>query len=431
MNFSDLRAILQYVPQFRGKTFVVALDGSVVDSQDFTNILLDLAVLRSLSIRIVLVHGAAAQIEKLGSMRGIPLSNLDGNGLTDAETLEVSMDAISRLGNEILQSLTTAKVRAACANAVHAYPAGIIGGEDQIFTGTVDRVDAELIQGFLEQDILPVVQPLGFDADGQILRLNSDRIAREVALALGAEKILFLSEADVSVGTTQADRQLSADAAQQFLEEAADQIPSGVASKLSEGIRATRDGIPRVHLISSRQDDALLSELFSTEGVGLMVYADAYLRIRPAERSDIDELHTLIHRAVEDEQLVARSRATLQDQLDDFILLEIDNTLIGCVALHSYQDSSACELACLFIKRGHNGQGYGQLLFRELLNKAHAQGASGVFALSTQAVGYLERLGFVKQDDLNGIPERRVGEWLENARNAVALWLPDAQFRAI
>ena len=184
MNFSDLRSILQYVPQFRGRTFVVALDGSVIDSRDFSNILLDIAVLRSLNIKVVLVHGAAAQIEALGSKRNVPLSNLDGTGTTDEATLEVSMDAITRLSNSVMQSLTTVKLKAATANAIHAHPAGIIKGIDTGFTGTIEKIDSSVLQSFLDQDILPVVPPLGFDADGQTLRVNSDAVAREVATAL-------------------------------------------------------------------------------------------------------------------------------------------------------------------------------------------------------------------------------------------------------
>ena len=177
MNFSDLRAILQYVPQFRGRTFVIALDGAVIDSPEFSNILLDLAVLRSLNIRVVLVHGAAAQIEALGKKRDLTLSNIDGTGVTDETTLEVSMDAISRLSNTVLQSLTTVKIKAATANAIHAHPSGIVEGTDAGFTGTIERIDDRELQSFLEQDILPVVPPLGFDADGQTPRVNSVTVA--------------------------------------------------------------------------------------------------------------------------------------------------------------------------------------------------------------------------------------------------------------
>ena len=109
MKFGDLRGILQYVPQFRGRTFVVALDGAIVASENFSNILLDLAVLRSLNVRVVLVHGAAQQIRELAEKRDVELSNSDGTGITDEKTLEVSLDAITRLNSGVMQNLTFAQ----------------------------------------------------------------------------------------------------------------------------------------------------------------------------------------------------------------------------------------------------------------------------------------------------------------------------------
>ncbi|MEM7698494.1 MAG: amino-acid N-acetyltransferase, partial [Verrucomicrobiota bacterium] len=356
MNFRDLRAILQYVPQFRGQTFVIAVDGSVVDSPEFSDILLDLAVLRSLSIRVVLVHGAAAQIAALGEKRGVALSTLDGTGSTDAATLEISMDAISRLSNGILQSLTTVKIQAATANAIHAHPAGILGGVDAGFTGTIERIDSDVLQSFLEQDIVPVVPPLGFDGDGQILRVNSDIVAREVASALGAAKILFISHEDPLGYLGKEDRQWSTDHTADFLRQQSN-LPSGVVSKLNQAIRATEDGVPRVHLISCDSDDALLAELFSNEGVGIMIYSDAYQRLRGATRNDVDELRLLIHRAVEDEQLLPRSRAELIAHVDDYLVMEIDGHVVGCVAVHYYPDERMAELACLCVKKGHTWRG--------------------------------------------------------------------------
>ena len=113
MNVSDLREILQYVPRFRGRTFVIAVDGKVAASTNFANILLDLAVLRSLSIRTVVVHGASWQIEELARSRGVVLSNADGTGVSDASTLQVSIDAAIRLTNEIMEGLSAVDLRAA------------------------------------------------------------------------------------------------------------------------------------------------------------------------------------------------------------------------------------------------------------------------------------------------------------------------------
>lgn len=420
MNFSDLRSILQYVPQFRGRTFVVALDGAVIDSPDFSNILLDLAVLRSLNIKVVLVHGAAAQIEALGAKRNVPLSNIDGTGVTDEATLEVSMDAITRLSNSVMQSLTTVKLKAATANAIHAHPAGIMKGVDAGFTGTIEKIDSSVLQSFLDQDILPVVPPLGFDADGQTLRVNSDAVAREVATALDAAKVIFVSTDDPRAVSSDRQHQWSGDDAISFIE-SHPALSVGMASKLRHAARATRDGVPRVHLISSRSEDALLSELFSNEGVGLMVYSDAYQKVRPATRGDIDELYLLIHRAIEDEQLIERSRSDIQGAIEDYIVLEIDGNVVGCVAVHPSSDSGKAELACLYVKKGHTGQGYGSILVAAAIDRAKQLGYENLFALSTQAAGYLERGGFVRSDDLTLLPDERREKWAKNGRNAVLL----------
>ncbi len=420
MNFNDLRAILQYVPQFRGRIFVVALDGAVIDSSDFSNILLDLAVLRSLNVKVVLVHGAAAQIEALGRKRGVPLSNTDGTGVTDESTLEISMDAISRLSNSVMQSLTTVKIKAATANAIHVHPAGIIKGVDTGFTGKVERIDASVLQGFLDQDILPVLPPLGFDADGRTLRVNSDAVAREVAIALGATKILFVSLEDPRDHTGGRERQWTAEGALSFVS-ATEMLPAGMVSKLRQAARATQDGVPRVHLIGSRNQDALLAELFSNEGVGLMVYSDAYQKIRPASHADVDELYLLIRRAVEEEELIERTRAEIQSAILDYVVIEIDGNIVGCVAVHPAPGSELGELACLFVKRGHTGQGYGSILVKAAEDRARQLGCRQLFALSTQAAGYLEREGFQRSQDLSLLPEERRARWASNGRNALLL----------
>lgn len=420
MNFNDLRAILQYVPQFRGRTFVIALDGAVIDSPDFSNILLDLAVLRSLNIRVVLVHGAAAQIAALGAKRNIPLSNIDGTGVTDDATLEVSIDAISRLSNALMQSLTTVKLKAATANAIHAHPAGIVRGVDARNTGTIERIDAGVLQSFLEQDILPVVPPLGFDADGKTLRVNSDSVAREVATSLGAAKILFLSCDDPREALAAGERNWSGESVLDFLKNHPD-LPAGIASKLRNGSIATREGVKRVHLIGSRNDDAILAELFSNEGVGVMVYSDAYQKVRPAVREDVDAIHLLIHRAVEEEQLIERSRSEILERIHDYIVIEIDRNVVGCVAVHPYPEEKKAELACLFVKKGHTDLGYGGRLIEAARNRAGELGAPTLFALSTQATGYLEKAGFTVTNDPSDLPESRREKWQTNGRNARVL----------
>src|ERR1700722_17651009 len=157
----DLREILRYVPQYRDKTFVIAFDGAIVEHDNFRNLLLDLALLRSLRIGVILVHGAGHQIAKLAGQTGQTPSNLDGTGVTDAATLLLALTAANRVTHELLEGLSATDLRGACSNALVAHPAGILQGVDQQHTGRVERVDVKLLRALLQNDIVPVIPPLG------------------------------------------------------------------------------------------------------------------------------------------------------------------------------------------------------------------------------------------------------------------------------
>ena len=185
-KFEDLRGILQYVPQFRERIFVIALDGAVMRLPNFTSLLQDIAVLQSLNIQVVISFGARLQIRELAQTRGITLSSDDGIGRTDTPTLEVSADAISRLTSELVADLTALELRVAVPNALAVHPAGVIEGVDLEHTGRIERVDARMLIGMLKEGIIPVLPPFGYDGRGTTLRLNSDAVAVETALALDA-----------------------------------------------------------------------------------------------------------------------------------------------------------------------------------------------------------------------------------------------------
>ena len=193
MKLTDLRGILQYVPQFREKTFILAIDSDIVMDDNFATLLLDVALLWSLNIRVVLVHGAAAMIRTLATERGLQPSDFDGAGITDAATLDLALTAANRLTHEILEGLSANDLRAACSNVIVAHPVGILQGEDHLFTGKVERIDVELLQLLLSQGVVPVIPPLGFDGEGRTYRVNSDRVAVAVAEQLKAVKLIFVT----------------------------------------------------------------------------------------------------------------------------------------------------------------------------------------------------------------------------------------------
>ena len=177
---TDLRGILKYVPRFQGQIFIIALDGAIVADDNFGNLLIDIAVLRSLGIKVVLVHGIGHQIKELSAARHVPISDAQGTGVTDAATLDLAIGAATRVSHLIIEGLTQNGMKCAITNSVRAIPVGIIKGVEQQFTGKVDRIDKEFILHLINADIVPIVSPIGFAPDGHSLRINSDLARRRI-----------------------------------------------------------------------------------------------------------------------------------------------------------------------------------------------------------------------------------------------------------
>jgi len=419
MKVSDLRGILQYVPRFREKIFVVAIDGDVAASENFGNILLDLAVLRSLNIKAILVHGAAYQIERLAAERGVQISNSDGTGVTDEATLKLSIDAGIRLTNEIMQGLTAVDLRAAYANAIIAHPFGIRGGVDFLHTGKVERVDGNSLRLFLNEGIIPVIPPLGFDGEGKTFRVNSDSIAMEVAETVRAMKIIYLMSEDGLSTNGEIVRQLSIAETEDLLKKR--KPGTNLASKLDYGARACRSGIPRVHLLNGLVDEALLTEVFSHEGIGTMIYSNEYQQIRKVFKKDVRNIMGLIRQSVNSEELMRRTRADIIARIDDFWVLEIDRTLMGCVAVHKYPEQKMAELACLYVNKACEGEGYGQKLMAFAERLAAEKGMEKIFALSTQAFAFFQQKGGYQEVTAADLPPERRDKYEASNRNSKIL----------
>ena len=421
MKVSDLRGILTYVPRFREKIFVIAVDGEIAASPNFGNILLDLAVLRSLSVKVILVHGAAFQIERLAAERAVKLSNSDGTGITDEATLKVSLDAATTLMNDIMQGLTSVDLRAAYANVVIAHPSGILGGVDFLHTGKVERVDVKLLHLLLNEGVIPVIPPIGFDGEGRTFRVNSDAIAVEIAEAMQAMKIIYLGAQDALVVSGEIVRQLSIAEADDLVKKRRVQADPGSLSKLEHGARACRNGVPRVHLLNGNVDEALLAEVFSPEGVGMMIYGNDYQQIRRVFKKDVRALLILIRSSIEHAELVKRTRADLLAQLDDYWVLEIDRQLVACVAVHHYPEALKSELACLYVAKSHEGQGYGRKLMAFAEQLAAQKGMKAIFALSTQAFNYFQQKGGYSEVTPDELPPERRKKYDQSGRNSKVL----------
>ncbi len=409
MKVSDLRGILTYIPGFREKTFVIALDGAIIADDNFANIMLDVAVLRSLSIRLVLVHGAAHQLRQLAEQSGVPISNADGMGITDEETLKQALTAANRLTHEVLEGL------------VIAHPYGIVGGIDRLYTGRVERVDTEFLNHLLEKGVVPVIAPLGFDGDGRTFRVNSDGVAMEVAEALKAAKLIFVTTQSGFMKGGKKLNQISVVEAEEFYKKNKAEIPENLASKFEHSIRACRNGVNRVHVIDGRIDEALLTEIFSNEGIGTMIYANEYQAVRRALKKDVRAIRNLIRESVEQEELIKRTRQDILSHLNDYYVFEIDGNIVGCVALHVQPDGATAELACLSVSGSHENMGIGQKLMLFAEDAAKQRGVKSIFLLSTRAFNYFQQKGGYKEGLPGDLPSARREKYESNGRNSKVL----------
>jgi amino-acid N-acetyltransferase len=421
VKLTDLRGILQYIPQFREKTFILAVDGGIISEENFANILLDVAVLRSLNIRVVLVHGAAEQIRALAEKQGVQASNLDGTGVTDAATLQLALEAANRLTHEILEGLSANDLRAACTNAIVAHPLGIIHGVDQLFTGKIERVDIELLQTLLNQGIVPVVPPLGIDGDGKTYRTNSDSIAVAAADALKATKLIFITMHDGLRYNGQLIRQMLASDLQKLVQSSPGGFVPEMISKARHAVAACDAGVHRVHIVNGREDEGLLAEVFSNEGIGTLIYSNEYEQIRAAKKKDIRAIVQLTKKAVEAEELVRRTRGEIEKNLSDYYIFEIDKNPVACVALHVYPAQQQGELASLYVDPSHENQGIGRRLIQFVENKAREIGLNELIALSTQTFSYFQSKGGFVEGTPDDLPPARREKYDLSGRNSKVL----------
>ncbi len=419
---NDLRGILKYVPRFQGQIFIIAIDGAIIADENFSNLLVDIAVLRSLGIKIVLVHGIGHQVQELSELRGVAITNNDGTGITDAATLDLSIRAGSRVSHLILEGLTQNSLKAVITNAVRALPLGIIRGVDQLLTGKVERIDKDFIFELIAQQVVPLITPIAFGPDGKSLRVNSDLLAAEVAEALHATKIIYLTpHAGLEINGS-VRREISVEALTKILATQPEHIAEPVRSKAEHAVKAIETGTPRVHIVDGRIFDGLLNEIFSNEGVGSLVYGNDYQQIRKASKRDVRLIYNLTRAAVKREELLHRTQQAIEKNIDQFFVFEIDENIIACVTLYFYPDKpQLAEIGSLYVLPFYHNRGIGKKMVEYACLQAKERGVTGVIALSTQSFGFFSNVCGFEEATKDVLPEARLKIYEDSGRNAKIL----------
>ena len=420
MSLTHFREILRYVPGYRDTTFVVGVDGGAVDRVNLTNLMLDVAVLRSLNINVIVVHGIRSFLRDLAAERGQRLSSDHARGVTDDDTMTLVRQASSEMTQLILGAFRASRLPAASPNAVVGRPAGILNGIDMQNSGVVLKVDGAMLNDLLEQQIIPVLPPLAFDHQGQLLRVGSDALAVEVGIAVGARKVMFAGSVDGITEEESLVRQLNIEQARALLADEAGSSDT-MQAKLRLALKACEAGIDRVHILNGRTPQGLLAEVFSNEGIGTLVYSDDYQTIRPAAPGDVAFIHSLVAGAAGDDELIARSPELIAASIADHFIAEIDSNPVACVALHIYEDCGKAELASLVVREGHRNFGLASRLTEFVQRRAREAGVRELFCLSTQADSWFRRKGGFEKTDPAELPEARYQRWATNGRNSIVL----------
>lgn len=397
------RRATPYVHAHRGRTFVIAIGGEAVADARFAELIHDLALLHGLGIRLVLVHGARPQIEERLALRGAELRYVKGLRITDDLALACVKEAAGavRVEIEALLSLGTAnspmagvRIPVASGNFVTAKPLGVLDGVDHLHTGVVRRIDRDSLCRRLSDGAVALMPPIGYSPTGEVFNLSAADVARSAAIALKADKLIFLLE---EPGVTDESGNIVPNVLSQDVQELfcdSPPMPEDLAQSLRAGADACIQGVGRVHLIGRRTDGALLKELFTRDGVGTMITASPYEELRPARIDDVGGILALLRPLEEQGVLVRRSRERLETEIDRFFLTERDGMAIACAAIYCFPQQNLAELACVAVHPDYRENARGDKLLEHIEGTARAHGIGRLFVLTTQTAHWFRERGF-------------------------------------
>lgn len=337
-----VRQAAPYIHAFRGRTFVIAFGGEVLLGGAAQALIHDVALLDSMGIRLVLVHGARPQIDAEMQARGLTPRFHKSLRVTDGDALECVKRAmgVTRIEIEAMLSqglpntpLAGGFLRVTGGNFISAKPVGVVDGIDLLYTGAVRNVIADEIQADLAQENVVLVTPIAASPSGEIFNLAWEEVAEAVAMSIKADKLIFLCDAPglIDKKGTLIDA-ITADDAQNLLARKVRQAPE-VARVLPGSIRACLGGVGRVHFLDRMRDGAMLMEFFTRDGIGTVMTRSPLAHLREATHADVGSILALISPLEADGTLVKRGRERIEMEVTRFSVLEHDGVIVGCAAL--------------------------------------------------------------------------------------------------
>jgi len=421
------RSVAPYIHAYRGKTFVVGMAGELIAAGKLNNFVQDLAILHAMGIKLVLVHGFRPQVNEQLIAKGHSSKFSHGKRITDAVALDCAQEAAGQLRFEIEAAfsqglpntpMANATVRVVSGNFLIARPVGIVDGIDFMQSGVVRRVDAKSIRGAIDIGALVLLSPFGFSPTGEAFNLSMEEVATATAIALQADKLLFLTEiAGVREAPGDADSPIDtemalADAKRLLASLPPPVQPTDLAFYLQHCVRACESGVERSHILPFAVDGAILQEVFTHDGIGTMVVDEKLESLHEATADDVGGILQLIEPFERDGTLVRRERTEIERDVSNYTVIEHDGVLFGCAALYPYPESRTGEMTALTVSPQVQGQGDGERILKRIEQRARALGLESIFVLTTRTMHWFIKRGFVVVDP----------DWLPEARKRKYNW---------
>ncbi|NCT99357.1 MAG: amino-acid N-acetyltransferase [Comamonadaceae bacterium] len=427
------RSVAPYIHKHRGNTLVVGIAGEAIAAGKLQNLAQDLALIQSMGVKIVLVHGFRPQVNEQLRLKGHEARYSHGVRITDEVALDCAQEAAGQLRYEIEAAFSQglpntpmagATVRMISGNFVTARPVGLIDGVDFLHSGLVRKIDTDGIQRSLDMGAMVLLSPFGFSPTGEAFNLTMEDVATSVAMSLQADKLIFLTEipgirVDAANPDSEIDTELPlADAKRLLASLPKPERPTDTAFYLQHCIRACEGGVERSHIVPFAVDGSLLLEIYTHDGIGTMVVDEKLESVREASIDDVAGIVALIEPYEKDGTLVKRDRHEIERDAGLYTIIEHDGVIFGCAALYPYPEERTGEMAALTVSGQSQSQGDGERLLKRIEARARAQGLQSIFVLTTRTMHWFIKRGFV-QVGADWLPEARKRKYNWDRRSQV------------
>ena len=424
------RSVAPYIHKFRNQTFVVGIAGEAIAAGKLPHLAQDMAMIQSMGVKIVLVHGFRPQVNEQLLAKGHTPKYSHGIRITDEVALDCAQEAAGQLRYEIEAAfsqglpntpMADSTVRVISGNFITARPVGIVDGIDFQHSGLVRKVDIAGITTTLDMGAMVLLSPFGFSPTGEAFNLTMEEVATSVATALQADKLIFLTEVPgIRMDPTQPasednpiDTELPLATAERLLTQLPTaNHPTDVAFYLQHCVKACKSGVERSHIIPYAVDGAILLEVYVHDGIGTMVVDEKLESLREATEEDVGGILQLIEPFERDGTLVKRSRTEIERDAGNYTIIEHDGVIFACAALYPYPEAKTAEMAALTVSPDVQGQGDGERVLKRVEQRAKAAGLDSIFVLTTRTMHWFLKRGFVQVDP----------DWLPEARKRKYNW---------